>query len=178
MTYIFIGPPASGKGTQAQLLADKLGAPFYSIGAILRQQAKLDPELTKTIESGKIVNADRIRSIVDNLAHLPTETLVIDGVIRNQHQADEILTHWNRATIIIIIIDLPDTEIFSRSQQRILNGQKRKDDRLSVVKNRIKQYRTSLPKIREIITKKKIKIIDINGLGTIDSVHRQIMAKL
>lgn len=171
-----MGPPASGKGTQAKLLADKLGSPFYSIGAILRQQAKTDANLAKTIASGKIVASRHVRQIIDNLAHLPAETLVIDGIIRNQEQAVEILKHWNRAEIIVILIDLPDADIIARSQLRIEDGTKRADDSLPVVKNRVKQYRASLPKIREIMTTNRIRIIEINGNDSIANVHRQIMS--
>lgn len=38
MIIIFLGPPEAGKGTQANLLAEKLGLPHFSIGQLLREE--------------------------------------------------------------------------------------------------------------------------------------------
>jgi len=56
--FVFLGPPGSGKGTQAKLLAEKLLVPHISLGDILREEVRSGTEIGKKvkalIEAGKL----------------------------------------------------------------------------------------------------------------------------
>jgi adenylate kinase len=67
MLYILLGPPASGKGTQAELLAKFLHIPHISTGAVLRELREKRPEVAELIDNGKVVNDACIREIYEEL---------------------------------------------------------------------------------------------------------------
>lgn len=176
MTYIFIGPPASGKGTQAKLLANELKIPFYSIGALLRKKSETDESLAETIHNGNFAPPHLIRRILDDLAHEPHEPLVIDGIIRNHDQALDVLKHWKRGEMLIFLIEISDEEIVARALKRVEEGHKRADDQISVVKKRISDYRQSIQDIKSELIKHRIRLIEIDGMGSIEKVHETIMS--
>ena len=51
--YVFLGPPGSGKGTQAQLLRDSLDCVVVSTGDLLREEITRATVLGKKIQKGK-----------------------------------------------------------------------------------------------------------------------------
>ena len=53
---IFFGPAGSGKSTQGEIIAEKYGCVWLSIGELLRSRAKTDPEIAKTLEEGILVD--------------------------------------------------------------------------------------------------------------------------
>jgi adenylate kinase len=58
MILVFLGPPGSGKGTQAKLLAEKLVIPHISLGDILREEVRLGTQIGKQAE--EIMNAGKL----------------------------------------------------------------------------------------------------------------------
>lgn len=178
MTYFFIGPPASGKGTQAKLLAQHLGIPFYSLGALLREKSQTDPALAAVIAQGDMVKPEVIHQIIDELAHEPHEPLVLDGNMRNTEQAEYVLTHWKRGEIRVILIDIPDDEIVRRALKRVENGIRRDDDTLEIVTKRIETYRSSIAQILAILQRHNIAIIKVDGVGDVDAIQQKIQQKL
>ena len=58
MKLVFLGPPGSGKGTQAKKLAEKMGIPHISLGDILRDEVHQETEIGKKIK--EIMNAGRL----------------------------------------------------------------------------------------------------------------------
>ena len=66
MKLILLGAPGAGKGTQAELLCEKLGIPQVSTGNIIRSEIKSGTEL-----------GNRVKSIVESGALVP-DTLVIE----------------------------------------------------------------------------------------------------
>ena len=68
MKIIFFGPPGSGKGTQANLLAKELNIPHLSTGDILREKLKENDKISnvlkKILSSGNLVSDDILNEIV------------------------------------------------------------------------------------------------------------------
>jgi adenylate kinase len=60
--YVFLGPPGAGKGTQAKVVASRLGIPQISSGDIFRENLKMKTELgeraNKYIKIGELVPDD------------------------------------------------------------------------------------------------------------------------
>ena len=94
MIVIFLGPPGSGKGTQAEALAKSRGWVKLSTGDMLRQEVAAASELGKKIDSiiqsGALVPDELVTSAVESaIKHLPQESFIIlDGDPRSLAQAE------------------------------------------------------------------------------------------
>lgn len=91
MRLILIGPPGSGKGTQAKLLSDKLGLEHISTGDILREEmakgTPLGARAKSFVLSGKLVPDDLVNEMVaERFRSRPTK-FVMDGYPRTLPQA-------------------------------------------------------------------------------------------
>ena len=93
MRLVLVGPPGSGKGTQARLLVERLGLRYVGTGDILRDSIRrgslpgrrADPY----IRSGNLVPDDLVNELVNELFHGPDrpEKFVLDGYPRTLAQA-------------------------------------------------------------------------------------------
>lgn len=173
MIYIFIGPPASGKGTQAKLLAESLQIPFWSTGALLRKMSETRPQLKQTLDRGKIVSEACIREIYAELAQLHPNQVIIDGAMRTAQQVDLVTQYWPAEKIIVIWLEISDDTILKRAKKRL-----RTDDRFEIVEDRITLYRQHVSSIREALKQHHIRILEIDGNRTIESVHDDIVTKV
>ena len=81
MKIVFFGPPGSGKGTQAKLIAEKFNIFHLSTGEILRDKLKdqdqLSTQLKDTMSSGNLVSDDLLNQIItEKLTSSPAITVV------------------------------------------------------------------------------------------------------
>ena len=94
MNLILLGAPGAGKGTQAELLVQKLGIPSISTGNMLREAMRNGTELGKQVKSlmdaGQLVSDDVILSIVAERVAQPDckNGFILDGVPRTLAQAE------------------------------------------------------------------------------------------
>ncbi len=93
MRLIFLGPPGSGKGTQAKFVCADQGIPQISTGDILRnaiaQQTELGLEAKKVMDRGDLVSDDVILGLVDERLTEPdcAKGCLFDGFPRTIAQA-------------------------------------------------------------------------------------------
>jgi len=148
MKIIFFGPPGSGKGTQAKLIAKNLNILHLSSGDILRDKLKdggdLSIKLNKIMSSGNLLSDDLLNQIiVDKLnSKICSNGFILDGYPRTISQAEFFLSLTkNKKINIDKIIDFKID--FKTVQNRILKRseqEKRDDDNLNVIKIRINKY--------------------------------------
>lgn len=119
---LLIGPPGSGKGTQAVRLARRYGVPHISTGDILRQAVRDDTPLGRqvaaTIAGGSLVGDELISSLVaDRLTRRDTEPgFLLDGFPRTLNQAH--VLDKLRDNLTVVHIAAPDEEIVKRLSSR------------------------------------------------------------
>ena len=98
MKLILLGAPGAGKGTQAEVICDKLGIPAVSTGNILREAMKNGTEMGRKaksyIDSGALVPDDVIIKIIkERLAQDDCKNgFILDGVLRTVAQAEALET--------------------------------------------------------------------------------------
>lgn len=142
---VLLGPPGSGKGTQAAILAGELGVPAISTGEMLRDAVTLGSELGRRVEgimnSGKLVDDETMAEVVRaRLARPDAEDgFILDGYPRTLPQAETlagILSDAGEELDAVVLVDVPEDELVARAL-----GRGRADDSEEVVRERLRVYR-------------------------------------
>lgn len=127
--FIFLGPPACGKGTQTSRLAEYLGFPHVDTGSLLRAEIKNGTENGKIakgfIDKGQLVPVELVAKIIgDRLAQKDCEKgYILDGYPRSIEQAEMLLEINKRndkepAQFTAIYFDLDKEILLSRIVNR------------------------------------------------------------
>ena len=126
---IFLGPPACGKGTQTNKLAEYLNFPHIDTGSLLRAEIKNETEAGKEaksyIDKGQLVPVELVTRIIKNrLAQKDCENgYILDGFPRSVEQAEELekmnaeIDNGKETQFIAVYFDI-DTSILV---ERIVN---------------------------------------------------------
>ena len=145
-TFLMMGRPGSGKGTQAKLLAKKIGAEVYSSGNRLREMAKgqgfANQKIKTVMERGDLLPAwISSHLFVDALLGLShDEGIVFEGACRTLPEAEafEETSHWLLRPYKAVFLMISDSEVEKRLSAR--NGvEGRADDASDSVIHRIKE---------------------------------------
>jgi adenylate kinase len=118
LAIVLIGPPGSGKGTQAARIARRYAVPHVSTGDILRQAVRDDTplgrEVAATIAGGALVSDELISSLVKARLQRPDTAagFLLDGFPRTVEQATFLDTL--QPDLAVVHIDVPDDEIIRR----------------------------------------------------------------
>ncbi len=179
---ILLGAPGSGKGTQAARLAESLGFPHISTGAILRQAVADGTELgvaaRDIMAAGRLVSDEIVLGIVEERVSAPdcSRGFILDGYPRNRAQAralGEVLSRLG-ATEWIANIAVPAEELAARVRgRRGTDG--RQDDSEDAFRHRLDVYESeSLP----LLDHYGDRAVNIPGLGSRDEVFGRLCAAL
>ena len=123
MNMILLGAPGAGKGTQGELIAEKLHIPTISTGNMLREAMKNDTPLGRQVktymDSGSLVPDDVILSIVAERVAQPDckNGFILDGVPRTLAQA-EALDAMGVRLDHVVSIEIDDAVIEGRMTGR------------------------------------------------------------
>jgi adenylate kinase len=173
---VLIGPPGAGKGTQADKLAEKYGVLHLSTGDMLREHvARKSPTgiiVAAQVAKGELVPDNiimdmvRIRIACANCA----EGYILDGFPRTLTQA----TWLDVVSLkpIAIVLEVGEDVILDR-----VAGRERGDDKVEIVKNRIKDYETMTSQVLPYYEAAG-RLIHVDGNKSIDEVFAQIVAAL
>lgn len=127
MRLVLLGPPASGKGTQADVLIRRLSIPKISTGDMLRAARALGSELGKEAESymnsGRLVPDSVVIGLVEERLSLPDTDngFVLDGFPRTVPQAEALnalLEKLDRPLDAVVQIDVPRELLAERATLR------------------------------------------------------------
>jgi adenylate kinase len=181
MRLIFLGPPGSGKGTQAKLLAERLGVPAISTGDMLREAVRRGTPLGRRaqaiMEAGELVPDEVVIGLVRERTGLPDARngFLLDGFPRTIEQAealDRILEGNGAAVDGVINLLVPEGTLVERLLGRAtLEG--RSDDRRETVAERLRVYREKTAPLVEHYRGLGL-LLDVDGSGSVEEVAGRI----
>ncbi|NGX58751.1 MAG: adenylate kinase [Chlamydiae bacterium] len=123
---IFLGPPGSGKGTQATRLAKELGIPHISTGDLFRKNMKNGTELGKKVQSimdsGNLVPDELVLDMLFDRVAAPDckRGYILDGFPRRLTQADALRDSLQAGEQVLALnLEVPDEEIVARITGRL-----------------------------------------------------------
>ncbi len=182
---LIIGPPGSGKGTQAARITESLGIVAISTGDIFRHNVKngtpLGVEAKKYIDNGDFVPDSVTNSMVEDrlgqedVAH----GFLLDGYPRTRGQVDALdamLSTLGTELDVVLQLTADDAELVKRLLGRAeIEG--RADDTEDVIKHRLGLYAKETQPLVDIYQKRGL-LVQVDGLGEISEVTARILAAL
>lgn len=127
MRLVFLGPPGSGKGTQARMVEEKLGLPQISTGDILREAVARKTDLGEKVKSymgaGDLVPDDVMLPLVEKriLEQDCVNGFILDGFPRTLAQAmglEEVLQRLGHAIDLVVLMEVDDAVAVERLSRR------------------------------------------------------------
>ena len=126
---ILLGAPGAGKGTQAPLLAERLGVPVLASGDLLRAEVASGSEIGREVDammrSGELVPDDLMARLFLGRLDRPdaAEGAILDGFPRTRRQAealDEALNASGRPVDRALLIEVPIEDLVGRFAGRLI----------------------------------------------------------
>jgi len=123
---VLLGPPASGKGTQAEFLKNRYGIASVSPGAMLREEMRLGTplgvEADRMTRDGSMVPDAMVIQLVGNWLSTHHDGFVFDGFPRTVGQADaleQMLAEWRAPLDAVLFFEITTETAFERVLNRL-----------------------------------------------------------
>ena len=169
-----IGPPGTGKGTQAVILAKQYKITTYSVGNLLRKEVRkktvLGKKIKKDLENGNLVVDAVVYKLLDKtLRH--KESFILDGFPRDVSQAR------NFSMInYVIYLNSSKSNTFKRLLKRA-HLESRKDDMLETIEHRWDVFKKKTSPVVAYYKKKGI-LHEVDGNKNIHQVSQELFILL
>lgn len=185
MRIILMGPPGAGKGTQAARIAERLGVPHVSSGAIFRKHmaagTPLGVDAQRYIDQGEYVPDDITNSMVrERLTEADAaDGFLLDGyprTIDQIHRLDEMLAAQDHKVDVVIELAADTDELVQRLLARAaIEG--RSDDTEEVIRKRFEVYHHQTEPIARVYEGRGC-LRRVDALGSVDAVTARVFEAL
>ena len=181
MRIIFLGPPGSGKGTQAKFLAERLGVPAISTGEILREAVRLGTPLglraKAVMDAGELVSDELMISLIEGRLAMPDASrgFILDGFPRTVAQAgalERLLAGNGQALSAVVNLSVPDAVVVDRLHGRAVE-EGRSDDRPETILERLRVYQEKTEPLAGFYRGRRL-LTDVDGMGDIAEIADRI----
>jgi len=187
MKIILLGPPGSGKGTQAQRLVQRYGIVQLSTGEMLRAAVAAGTPIglkaKDIMASGGLVPDEVVVGIISDRIDQPDAKngFILDGFPRTVPQAealDDLLKHKHMKLDAVIELRVNESALIDRVEKRAeetrARGEEvRVDDTAEVLVKRLAAYRAQTEPLIHYYSEKR-KLLTVDGMMTIEEVTREI----
>jgi len=181
MVIVFIGPPGSGKGTQAQILKDSVlpNLHILTVSSLLKEKSSdgsvLGNEIKNKMDNGDLIEDSTVISVLkEKVDSLGDEQILVDGFPRSSLQAESLKKIFLNKNLNIINFTVSDEELLTRIKKRS-QEESRADDK--VFDKRLSIYKKSHNQIIESLSNDN-EVINIDANDQIDSISNKIIEKL
>jgi len=178
---LILGAPGSGKGTQGQILAERLGLPKITTGDLLRKAMQdgtpLGVEARKYYDEGKLVPDSIILNMIKDELVRPEakDGAILDGFPRTAAQAelvDRTLGERGQRLNHILLLDVTEEELVRRLRARA-QVEGRTDDSPEAVATRLQVYQRDTAPLIAHYAQRGI-VHRVPGTGTVDEIAGEI----
>ncbi|MFP4208326.1 MAG: adenylate kinase [Wenzhouxiangella sp.] len=185
MRIVLLGPPGSGKGTQAARLKDLLGVPHISTGDLLRAAVKagspLGLQAKEAMDAGELVSDELMLGLIEERLGQPdiAAGYILDGYPRNLAQAealDTVLARIGQPVDKALALTVDEEQIVQRLARRAAE-EGRSDDTEEVVRNRLAVYRTQTAPVTGYYAERGL-LVEVDGMGEIDQISQRLLDAL
>ena len=187
MRLILLGPPGSGKGTQAQRLVHRHGIVQLSTGEMLRAAAAAGTpvglQAKEIMANGGLVPDEVVVGIIADRIEEPDakKGFILDGFPRTVPQAealDELLRKKHLKLDAVVELRVNESALLARVEKRAeetrARGEEvRLDDTPVVLTKRLAQYRSLTEPLIHYYSERR-KLLTVDGMMTIEHVTREI----
>jgi adenylate kinase len=178
---LLLGPPGAGKGTQAQLLAERLGVPQISTGEMLRAAVAAGSEVGKRakafMEAGKLVPDEVVIGVAAQRLGQPDakKGFILDGFPRTAAQADtldKLLPSLGFSLECCVSLQVDEEELVKRLLKRAeIEG--RPDDNERTIRTRMQVYKESTAPLIAYYRARGV-LREVDGEGSVSEVAKRL----
>jgi adenylate kinase len=187
MRLILLGPPGSGKGTQAQRLIKRHGIIQLSTGEMLRAavaaQTPVGLKAKDIMATGSLVPDDLVIGIISDRLDQPdaAKGFILDGFPRTVPQAealDELLRKKRLKLDAVVELRVNESALLQRVESRVAEMRSRGeevrvDDTPEVLIKRLAYYRAQTEPLIHYYSERR-KLLTVDGMMTIEHVTQEI----
>src|SRR5882757_8993763 len=187
MRLILLGPPGSGKGTQAQRLVHRHGIVQLSTGEMLRAAVAAETPVglkaKDLMASGALVPDEIVVGIISDRIDQPDAAngFILDGFPRTVPQAealDELLKHKHLKLDAVVELRVNESALLQRvetraAETRARGEEVRIDDTPEVLIKRLAAYRSQTEPLIHYYSERR-KLLTVDGMMTIEHVTQEV----
>ncbi|HYF45529.1 MAG TPA: adenylate kinase [Acidimicrobiales bacterium] len=190
MRVVLLGPPGAGKGTQAQIIAGRLGVPAISTGDIFRAnvsgRTELGLQAKSYMDAGDLVPDEiTVAMVKDRLAEPDAKSgFLLDGFPRTIAQAEQLRDSLrelgNNLDCVLEMVVEEDELVRRLSGRRVLvDGEwvQRDDDKPETVRHRLQVYREQTAPLSGWYDTEGL-LTRIDAIGAVEEVTERAMSAL
>lgn len=185
MRIILMGPPGAGKGTQAKVIAARLGIPAISTGDIFRanvsQETPLGLEAKRYMDRGDYVPDEITNAMVRDRVNEDDARrgFLLDGYPRTLAQVaelDAMLADQGNEIDNVVVLTVDQDEIVQRLLKRA-ETEGRTDDTEEVIRHRQNVYGEQTAPLISVYADRGL-VREVDGIGSVDEVTARVFGAL
>ena len=178
---VMLGPPGSGKGTQAKFLAGSLVKRHVSVGGILRTEiaanSPLGVRVARSVAAGELVADDDIVEVVRRALRTAERNggWVLDGAPRTVTQAaalSDVIETANPLTTVVLALQAPAEQLRARLLRRA-KTEGRGDDIAAVIDHRLTNWTTQGSRVIDWYQDRGL-LVRVDATGDVEAVAARV----